>query len=100
MSGLGIVTQEQTTEPSLATPIRMLPLNALRSFDAAARHLSFAAAAAELGVTPSAVSVQVRRLEEWVGAPLFLRGHRSISLSVAGQRLAPQLTTLFTAMER
>jgi LysR family glycine cleavage system transcriptional activator len=84
----------------MATPIRMLPLNALRSFDAAARHLSFAAAAAELGVTPSAVSVQVRRLEEWVGSPLFVRGHRSISLSMAGKRLAPQLTSLFTAMQR
>jgi LysR family glycine cleavage system transcriptional activator len=84
----------------MASSIRMLPLNALRSFDAAARHLSFAAAAVELGVTASAVSVQVRRLEEWVGSPLFMRGHRSISLSVAGKRLAPQLTALFTSMER
>ena len=84
----------------MATPIRMLPLNALRSFDAAARHLSFAAAAAELGVTAAAVSVQVRRLEEWVGAPLFVRGHRSISLSVTGQTLAPRLTSLFVEMER
>src|SRR5579863_602130 len=54
----------------MGTPIRNLPLNALRSFDAAARHLSFVAAAAELGVTAAAISVQVRRLEEWVGAPL------------------------------
>jgi LysR family glycine cleavage system transcriptional activator len=84
----------------VSTPIRLLPLNALRSFDAAARHLSFAAAAAELGVTPAAVSVQVRRLEEWVGAPLFLRGHRSISLSEAGRKLAPRLTALFVEMER
>jgi LysR family glycine cleavage system transcriptional activator len=78
----------------------MLPLNALRSFDAAARRLSFAAAATELGVTPAAVSVQVRRLEEWVGTPLFVRGHRSIALSAAGQKLAPQLTALFREMER
>ena len=84
----------------MATSIRMLPLNALRSFDAAARHLSFTAAAAELGVTAAAVSVQVRRLEEWVGTPLFVRGHRSIGLSAAGQRLAPQLTALFVEMER
>jgi len=84
----------------VATPIRMLPLNALRSFDAAARRLSFAAAAAELGVTPAAVSIQVRRLEEWVGAPLFVRGHRSIELSAAGRKLAPQLTALFVEMER
>lgn len=83
----------------MATPLRMLPLNALRSFDAAARRLSFAAAASELGVTPAAVSVQVRRLEEWVGAPLFVRGHRSIALSAAGQTLAPRLTALFADME-
>ena len=84
----------------MGTPIRTLPLNALRSFDAAARHLSFAAAAAELGVTAAAVSVQVRRLEEWVGAPLFIRGHRSIALSGTGQTLAPRLTALFVEMER
>ncbi len=84
----------------MGTPIRNLPLNALRSFDAAARHLSFAGAAGELGVTPAAVSVQVRRLEEWVGAPLFLRGHRSIALSATGERLAPRLTALFAEMER
>src|SRR6059058_2054129 len=69
----------------------MLPLNALRSFDAAA---------AELGVTPAAISIQMRRLEEWVGAPLFVRGHRSIALSATGQKLAPQLTALFVEMER
>jgi len=84
----------------MGTPIRNLPLNALRSFDAAARHLSFADAAGELGVTPAAVSVQVRRLEEWVGAPLFLRGHRSIALSATGEQLAPRLTALFAEMER
>ena len=84
----------------MATPLRLLPLNALRSFDAAARRLSFAAAAAELGVTAAAVSVQVRRLEEWVGAPLFVRGHRSIALSATGLKLAPRLTALFVEMER
>ena len=84
----------------MATPLRTLPLNALRSFDAAARRLSFAAAAAELGVTPAAISVQVRRLEEWVGAPLFVRGPRSVTLSAAGRALAPRLTALFSEMER
>jgi LysR family glycine cleavage system transcriptional activator len=84
----------------MVSSIRMLPLNALRSFDAAARRSSFAAAAAELGVTPAAISVQVRRLEEWVGAPLFLRGHRSVALTATGQRLAPRLTALFVEMER
>src|SRR6266702_1587765 len=83
----------------MAPPIRTLPLNALRSFDAAARHLSFAAAAAELGVTAAAISVQVRRLEEWVGSPLFVRGHRSIALSGTGRTLAPRLTSLFGEMQ-
>lgn len=84
----------------MAIALRSLPLNALRSFDAAARHLSFTAAAAELGVTPAAVSAQIRRLEDWVGAPLFVRGHRTIALSATGERLAPRLTSVFLDMER
>lgn len=84
----------------MAISVRALPLNALRSFDAAARHLSFAAAADELMVTPAAVGTQVRRLEEWVGTPLFLRRHRTVSLTAAGQRLAPKLTAVFVDLER
>ncbi len=84
----------------MASPLRNLPLNALRSFDAAARHLSFAAAAGELGVTAAAISVQVRRLEDWVGTPLFVRGHRSVALSATGRKLAPRLTSLFMEMEQ
>src|SRR5262249_31389227 len=49
-------------------------LNALRAFEASARHQSFSAAAAELNVTPAAVGQLVRTLEDWLGAPLFLRG--------------------------
>lgn len=49
-------------------------LNALRAFEASARHQSFSAAAAELHVTPAAVGQLVRALEDWLGAPLFLRG--------------------------
>ena len=48
-------------------------LNALRAFEAAARHQSFAAAANELNVTPAAVGQLVRSLEDWLGAPLFHR---------------------------
>jgi len=77
-----------------------IPLNALRSFEAAARLLSFNAAAAELGVTPSAVSLQIRRLEETIGRPLFVRSHRSVALSETGARLAPRLGELFADMER
>jgi len=49
-------------------------LNALRAFEASARHHSFSAAAAELNVTPAAVGQLVRSLEDWLGTPLFLRG--------------------------
>src|SRR4029434_1057703 len=77
-----------------------MPLNALRSFEASARLGSFNAAAEELGVTPSAVSLQVRRLEEILGRPLFIRGHRSITLSEPGAKLAPGLSDLFTQLEQ
>ncbi len=61
------------------------PLNALRAFEAAARHLSMKEAAAELAVTPGAVSQLVRGLEERLGTPLFRRGNRSLVLTEAGQ---------------
>src|SRR4030095_6282250 len=81
-------------------PRSPLPLNALRSFEASARLGSFNAAAEELGVTPSAVSLQVRRLEEILGRPLFIRGHRSITLSEPGAKLAPGLSDLFAQLEQ
>jgi LysR family transcriptional regulator, glycine cleavage system transcriptional activator len=52
-------------------------LNAVRAFEAAARHLSFTRAADELCVTPSAVGQSVRALERWLGVPLFARDRRS-----------------------
>ena len=58
----------------------MLPLNALRAFESAARHLNFSRAADELSVTPGAVSQQIRILEDTVGAPLFRREARGWSL--------------------
>jgi LysR family transcriptional regulator, glycine cleavage system transcriptional activator len=61
------------------------PLNALRAFEAAARHLSMKDAAAELSVTPGAVSQLVRGLEERLGTQLFRRGNRSLVLTEAGQ---------------
>lgn len=63
-------------------------LNGLRMFEAAARHLSFTIAASELNVTQAAVSQQIRRLEEELGAKLFLREKGGLSLSVSGQELA------------
>ncbi|WP_439579125.1 LysR substrate-binding domain-containing protein [Elioraea sp.] len=67
------------------------PLTALRAFEAAARHLSFAAAAAELGVTPTAISHQIRELELACGQALFRRRPRPLVLTEAGQRLFPVL---------
>ncbi|MCU4652549.1 transcriptional regulator GcvA [Roseibacterium sp. SDUM158016] len=68
---------------------RLPPLTALRAFDAAARHMSFARAAAELNVTPAALSFQIKNLEEHLGAPLFRRLNRAVELTEAGRALAP-----------
>ena len=64
---------------------RLPPLNALRSFEVAARHLSFTKAAAELNVTHSAVSHQIKALEEWLGIALFRRVNRGLVLTDPGQ---------------
>jgi LysR family glycine cleavage system transcriptional activator len=64
---------------------RLPPLNALRAFEAAARHLSVSKAAEELHVTPAAISHQVKGLEEWLGVQLFRRLNRQILLTDAGQ---------------
>ncbi|WP_137703126.1 transcriptional regulator GcvA [Marimonas lutisalis] len=68
---------------------RLPPLTALRAFDAAARHMSFSQAAAELHVTPAALSFQIKSLEEHLGAPLFRRLTRRVELTEAGRALAP-----------
>ncbi len=65
------------------------PLNALRAFDAAGRHLSFTKAADELNVTPAAISHQIKALEEYVGAPLFKRLTRALNLTSEGQAALP-----------
>ena len=69
----------------------LLPLNGLRAFEAAARHLSFTRAAEELNVTQAAVGHQVRGLEDRLGVPLFRRLNRALLLTEAGQRLFPQV---------
>ena len=66
------------------------PLAAIRVFEAVARHLSFTAAAAELGMTQAGVSYQIRLLEDRLGAALFLRKPRGIELTALGARLARQ----------
>jgi len=70
---------------------RLPPLNAIRAFEAAARHLSFTRAADELNVTPAAISQQVRNLEEILGVPLFRRLTRALLLTEAGQAALPIL---------
>ncbi|MEM9900995.1 MAG: transcriptional regulator GcvA [Pseudomonadota bacterium] len=77
---------------------RLPPLTALRAFEAAARHLSFAKAADELGVTPAALSFQIKSLEEHLGRPVFRRLNRAVELTDAGRALAPGLTDGFGAL--
>ncbi|HVE53446.1 MAG TPA: LysR family transcriptional regulator [Ramlibacter sp.] len=72
-----------------------LPLNALRAFEAAARHLSFTRAGAELNVTQAAVSAQVRNLESRLGVVLFRRLPRGLALTDEGQALLPRLSESF-----
>ncbi len=68
---------------------RLPPLNSLRLFEASARLLSFKNAAEELLLTPSAVSHGIQSLEEWLGAPLFLRTTKGLVLSEAGNIYIP-----------
>jgi LysR family glycine cleavage system transcriptional activator len=78
----------------------MPPLNALKAFEAAARHASFARAAEELGVTPAAVSHQVKALEAWIGADLFVRRARGLGLTELGRSALPALSAAFDALGR
>lgn len=78
---------------------RLPPLNALRAFEAAARHLSFTKAAEELFVTPAAVSQQVKALEEYFGVSLFRRMTRALLLTDAGQAALPPLREGFDRLE-
>ncbi|TNF60078.1 MAG: transcriptional regulator GcvA [Rhodobacteraceae bacterium] len=81
-------------------PDRLPPLTALRAFDAAARHMSFARAADELNVTPAALSFQIKSLEEHLGQPLFRRLNRAVELTEAGRTLAPGVEDAFQRLTR
>lgn len=72
-------------------PDRLPPLNALRAFEAGARHLSFKRAAEELSVTPTAISHQIRGLEEALGVLLFRRLTRALELTAEGEAMLPKL---------
>ncbi|CDZ60912.1 GcvA transcriptional dual regulator [Neorhizobium galegae bv. orientalis] len=77
---------------------KQFPLNALRVFEAAARLMSFTRAGEELGLTQTAVSYQIKLLEDTLGEQLFLRRPRQVSLTEAGERLAPRIAEAFAIM--
>lgn len=77
------------------TSPRLPPLNALRAFEAAARHLSVKDAAQELCVTPGAVSQMIKSLEQHLGVALFLRVNRGIQLTDAGRDFLPPVRNAF-----
>lgn len=72
---------------------KLPPLNALRAFESAARHVSFTRAAEELFVTHGAISKQVKMLEQYLGMPLFIRQHRALSLTEEGLHYLPMIQT-------
>ena len=74
---------------------RLPSLNGLRAFEAAARHLSFTAAAAELNVTQTAISHQIRRLETELGIRLFVRQNRSLTLTSEAREYLPGIRAAF-----
>ena len=74
------------------------PLNALRAFEAAARLGGFSAAAQELCVTQGAIAQQIKHLEDWAGATLFVRHARGVRLSAAGKAVLPRLGEAFDAL--
>ena len=76
------------------------PLNQLRAFEAAARHLSFTAAAIELNMTQSAVSQQIKSLETNLGQPLFYRRPRALELTVVGLNYVPVVREAFQTLSR
>lgn len=89
--------------PLLESPAmvrRLPPLNALRAFEAAARQGSFVGAAEELNVTPTAVSHQVKGLEEFLGVDLFVRLPRGLRLTAQGTAYLPSLTKGFDQLAR
>lgn len=75
-------------------------LNALRAFEAAARLGGFKTAAAELCVTPGAVSQQVKALEDWAGAPLFQRQAQGVQLTDLGRSVITDFTAAFDLLDR
>lgn len=87
-------------DAAAARVLRSLSLDALRGFDAAARRASFTAAADELCLTQSAVSKQVKALEQVLGKPLFVRGPRGLALTDEGQALHQAVSPVLRTLEQ
>ncbi len=83
----------------MSAPYNFPPLNSLRAFEAAARHLSFQNAAEELSVTPGAISQQIKKLEDILQTPLFHRNNRAVTLTEAGRVLRPDLSRGFESLD-
>jgi len=79
---------------------RLPPLNALRAFEVAARKLNFTAAAKELFVTPGAVSLHVKQLEEYLDVQLFVREAKGLRLTAEGERYLPQVSEAFSRLRQ
>jgi LysR family glycine cleavage system transcriptional activator len=77
---------------------RRFPLNALRVFEAVARLMNFTRAAEELGMTQTAVTYQIKLLEEFVGAAVFIRKPRAVQLTEVGERLLPKVSDAFALL--
>lgn len=75
-------------------PKRLPPLNSLRAFEAAARHLSFTRASEELFVTQAAISHQIKHLEEFLGLKLFHRENRTLRLTTEGAQYWPEINSI------
>ena len=78
---------------------RLPSLNGLRAFEAAARHLSFTLAAAELNVTQTAISHQIRRLEQELGIKLFVRQNRALTLTAQASEYLPGVRAAFNDLK-
>lgn len=79
---------------------RLPPLNSLRAFEAAGRHMSFKKAANELNVTPAAVGHQIKNLEQHLGVQLFQRLNRGLRLTDVGQACLPEVTDGFARLQK
>lgn len=79
---------------------KLPPVNAIRAFDAASRHLQFQQAAEELGVTPAALSYQIRQLEDHLGIKLFRRLNRAVELTREGRLISDGVVDAFERLEQ